>query len=288
MRDLLIWNDALTTGRIPGGAALVKLLEERAKLTDGTTIGYALGLQHDDYRGIHEIGHGGATAGYRTHLARWPDRGLSVAVFCNAASADPGSFAHRVADVVLGLPTTTTTSAETVVSGVDLAPLTGTYRDTTTDQIVILTARDSGLFASAGGPPTRLAPLGGGRFRSEVAGEFRFAPGNPSGGFSTSDNNGRRSYLRQGVVDTATLRLSDFTGAYRSPELDVTYRVTVNGDRLELKNGYRPALRMNPIYPDGFRSGPATLRFMRDGDGRIVGFRVFAGRARDVRFERIP
>jgi CubicO group peptidase (beta-lactamase class C family) len=286
MRDLLIWNDALTTGKVPGGPALVRLLEERARLADGTTISYALGLTHADYRGIHEISHGGSTAGYRTYLARWPDRGLSVAVFCNAGSADPARYARGIADVVLGLgPPTYTGPKPVAVTPGELAAVAGAYRDTTTDQAMTFTVADGRLTVSTFGRATPLTPLGGGRFWSEAAGEFQFEAGSPSTRV-TQRSEGRHEFERDARFDPASVRPGDYTGTYKSEELDVRYEVRIHDGRLEVKNGHRAAYPLVPIYPDGFRGGPATFRFTRDADGRILGFRIFAGRARDVRFER--
>ena len=72
--DLLRWNEALTKGTIPGGAELVTLLETPGKLNDGSPIEYGLGLGVGTFRGLRAVTHGGATAGYRTYLARWPTR----------------------------------------------------------------------------------------------------------------------------------------------------------------------------------------------------------------------
>ena len=72
--DLLRWNDALSAGTAPLTREVVSQLETRGVLTDGSTLTYALGLVVDDYRGVKEVSHGGATAGYRTFLGRWPDQ----------------------------------------------------------------------------------------------------------------------------------------------------------------------------------------------------------------------
>jgi CubicO group peptidase (beta-lactamase class C family) len=286
MADLLTWNDALTTGRIPGGRPLVQLLETRARLTDGTTIAYALGLTHDDYRGIHEIAHGGATAGYRTYLARWPDRGLSVAVFCNAGSADPTRYARGVADVVLGLEAPAE-PAGSALTAEEVAAFSGIYRDTTTDQTFTFAERDGRLTVSAGGGSLRLVPEGGGRFSSAGIGEIRFdSPGRRA----IQRNDGTKIFLKQASFDSAAVRLADYEGTYRSPELDVVYRISVRDGRLEVKNGFRPPFVLVPVYPDGFRLSGAfgTIRFARGADGPVKGFRAFVGRARDVWFDRTP
>src|SRR5262249_32155198 len=45
----------------------------------------------------HEVSHSGSTAGYRAFLTRFPDQHVSVAVLCNAGTANPTQYAHEVA-----------------------------------------------------------------------------------------------------------------------------------------------------------------------------------------------
>ena len=94
-------------------------------------------------------------------------------------------------------------------------------------------------------------------------------------------------YVRQNPVEPGSVNLADYAGRYRSDELDVTYQIQPLGERLTLKRGWESAAPLLPIYPDGFSVQGRTIRFMRDAAGRVTGFRVFAGRALDVRFTRL-
>jgi CubicO group peptidase (beta-lactamase class C family) len=85
--DLLRWNAALDARRL-GTPDVSGAMEVRGMLRDGTPISYAGGLTHGTWGGTPEIGHSGATAGYRAHLARWPSMHTSAVVLCNAASAN--------------------------------------------------------------------------------------------------------------------------------------------------------------------------------------------------------
>jgi CubicO group peptidase (beta-lactamase class C family) len=103
MSDLMRWNANLDHPTV-GGQSLVDAMQTRMRLTSGRTITYALGLGVNDYQGITEISHDGSTAGYRTFLARYPDQHVSVAVWCNYASANPAVLGHEVADLLLTKP----------------------------------------------------------------------------------------------------------------------------------------------------------------------------------------
>lgn len=282
--DLLTWNQALSDSTIPGGAALVRMLETRGKLNDGSSIEYALGLSVGAWRGEREISHGGSTAGYRTYLTRYPDQRLSIAVLCNQAGVNPTGFARRIAGALIPERAPVPPAPAVRFTG-DLQALTGVYRDTTTDQMVTFGIRNDSLTASGNGPVVPLAFLGDGRFWSPVAGEYRFeAVG--EGWRVRQFNEAWRTYLpHEPAADGVSL--SEYAGRFRSPELDVVLEVTVEENRLRVQLGWAQVLYLSPIYRDGFRTQAGTFRFTRDGAGTVNGLRIFAGRVRDLRFEPV-
>jgi hypothetical protein len=89
-------------------------------------------------------------------------------------------------------------------------------------------------------------------------------------------------------ADTTGVRIADFVGRYRSPELDVTLEIVAEGDRLVLKHRPPGRFTLRPLYRDGFAGPGQTVRFHRARDGRVAGFRVFAGRVRGLEFDRLP
>ncbi|NNE67592.1 MAG: beta-lactamase family protein, partial [Pyrinomonadaceae bacterium] len=96
--DWLKWNKMLETRSM--GAPLVEMMETNGILNDGRKITYALGIGVSEYKGLKQISHGGATAGYRTFLGRWPELKTSIAVLCNGSSMNPGGIARRIVDRV--------------------------------------------------------------------------------------------------------------------------------------------------------------------------------------------
>lgn len=286
--DLLTWNAALTSGRMPGGAELVRRLETQGRLNDGSTIGYALGLGVGTQGGVRRVSHGGATAGYRTFLVRWPEQGLSLAILCNAAPVNPGRLASELGARLLGQSRDPAPPAPPVaIAAAELAPLEGTYRDSTTDQTVTFAVRNGGLTVAGGGPAAPLTHLGDLRFWHPQAGDYRFERRADRTRVVQFDDAWRR-YEPLSRADTAAVRPADFAGRYRSPELDVAVEIVEDQGRLVLRR--RPASRitLRPIYRDGFAGGGQTIRFHRGRDGRVAGFQVFAGRVRALEFERLP
>ena len=84
--DLLRWDENFYSGQV-GGAAFTEQMLERAVLNYGEKITYAFGLMHDTYRGLETVGHGGADAGYRATVLRFPKQHVGITVVCNIAEA---------------------------------------------------------------------------------------------------------------------------------------------------------------------------------------------------------
>jgi len=99
--DLLKWNENFVSPKV-GDAAFVREQQETGRFNDGRPQAYALGLFIGQYRGLREVSHSGATAGYRAYLVRYPDQHVSVAVLCNASSGTATQYAQAVADMYLG------------------------------------------------------------------------------------------------------------------------------------------------------------------------------------------
>jgi hypothetical protein len=81
-------------------------------------------------------------------------------------------------------------------------------------------------------------------------------------------------------------QLAEFAGEYVCDELDVVYTLYVDGGQLKLR--FKPAQRfaLTPAFADGFVADGNTIRFTRNGDGRVDGLRVSAGRVIGLRFVR--
>jgi CubicO group peptidase (beta-lactamase class C family) len=98
--DLLKWNENFVKP-VVGDASFVAEQQVPGAFNDGRPGSYALGLMIGTYRGLREVGHSGSTAGYRAHLVRYPDQGVSVVVLCNASTGAATQYAHAVAEVLL-------------------------------------------------------------------------------------------------------------------------------------------------------------------------------------------
>ena len=288
MADLLKWNENLEHPTV-GGQPYVDALQTRMRLTSGRTITYALGLEVGEYAGTREVSHSGSTAGYRTFLARYPDQHVSVAVWCNYAGANPTQLARQVVDLVLPRATAATQAfAEKVeVSAAAQQQWAGVYRDPHTDDVITLAANNGGLTVGTGrGQPTTLIPRGGARFHAP-AGEVEFTQSPGRRGFVLVHANGDTSHFEEASPAPAKISAQDYVGTYTSDELDVKLVVAAKDGKLVLRRRPADEIELRPAYVDDFAApGLGSIRFARDGSGRVTGFAIFAGRVIDVRFSR--
>jgi len=288
--DLLVWNENFDRPRV-GGKDLADRLQTRGRLNDGFENEYAQGLYVTQYRGTREVSHGGSTAGYQTFLARFPDHGLSVAVLCNTTGSSPARYAHEIADLMLGsrLKAPPVIRSVAAPAGV-LERLAGVYRETSTDAVLQLVWDAKDGVVRAGGQP--LVPTGPGELHT-MDGARRFSTGRDwldAGAVGslveTSERDKPRRWDLQAPFRPDAARLAGFAGDYTSAELGVTYTVFVEAGNLHVR--FRPAQRytLQPVFEDAFVGDGNTIRFTRSPGGTVDGLRIYAGRARHVRFAR--
>jgi hypothetical protein len=274
-----------------GGRAMVEQLETRARLNDGFVIEYAKGLNVGDYRGVREVSHGGSTAGYQTFLARWPDERLSVAVLCNTTGTDPDGYAHQVADLFLAgkLKAIPTVEAADVPADT-FKDLAGVYHDKLTDGVIRVFYDAKTKALRVGG--SALVPIGTNEL-STADGSRTFAidTKGAGGGVRLTESRGGQSkprvWEREPPFEPTPQQLIQFAGDYVCEELGgLVYTVYVEGNALKVRA--RPAQRFTlaPLFPDAFTGEGQMIRFTRDAKGRVEGFRVYAGRVRNLRFAK--
>ncbi|HEY3705543.1 MAG TPA: serine hydrolase domain-containing protein [Terracidiphilus sp.] len=100
VEDLQLWDENFYHPRV-GGPEFVKQMLEPGRLNNGKQQDYASGLSIGTYKGLPTVGHGGADAGYRSDIVRFPGQHFTVTALCNRADASPGSLTRQVADIVL-------------------------------------------------------------------------------------------------------------------------------------------------------------------------------------------
>lgn len=286
--DLLVWNENLDHPRV-GGSALVEELERRGRLNDGFVNEYAQGLVVTAYKGVREVSHGGSTAGYQTFLGRFPESRLSIAVLSNVTASNPSRLAHEVADIYLaGTIKEPAKPVAVPVPAATLGKYVGIYREPRTDAAMKVELDKDGKTLHVDGSPvvalssTIFASADGSR-----QGVFEAGPD----GIRLTESDGRSKPRIWEAVPAFAPKPADleaYAGIYHSDEIDMTYRLSIEGGKL--KAWFRPAqhTELAPVYADAFETEGDIVRFTRDASGRVDGFLVYAGRVRHLRFTKVP
>jgi len=122
LEDLTKWAEALRTNRLlskeemqPALTPVTLLLTSlnigaqprwpaNSDRPEGTPVSYGFGWFLDPYRVHARMWHYGATMGFHSYIARFPDIDLSIIVLCNRTDISPESLALQVADLLLVSP----------------------------------------------------------------------------------------------------------------------------------------------------------------------------------------
>lgn len=280
-RDIVTFWHALLNNRL-GAPGFTEAMTTRATLNSGRRISYALGLTIGEYRGLAEYSHGGSTAGYRAHIATYPTERTTVAVLCNVTNAGPDALLRRVADIVLAdklapVPARPQIKAATVPAS-ELAAIAGLYRNRNDETVLRVELRDGQLRANG----AELIPVGGNKF-SRGNSEVTFAAANGGTLRYLGSDDEPIVYERASAVQPTAAELAAYAGTYVSPELDVSFTVAVENNRLVLKRRYASDVSLAPTFRDGFQ-GNGSYVFTRNAAGAVTGFRFTQGRVRFVEF----
>jgi len=79
-------------------------------------------------------------------------------------------------------------------------------------------------------------------------------------------------------------QLAEYAGNYFSEELNVTYALKLEGNKLYYQRARAPQTILSPMIKDTFAAGPLQFNFLRDHQQRVSGFTIDAGRVRNLRF----
>lgn len=294
VEDLALWDENFYNPRV-GGPALIKRMLERGKLNTGEQLDYASGLVIGTHRGLNIVDHGGADAGYRSDMVRFPDQHFSSACLCNLATANPSDLNIKVAEIYLAKEMKPVEPArETEEKGIQLTPEqlkanAGTYLNND-DQVVRVFVKDGKPHASQGSGEDsyELKALAPNHFRLTVAPlDLTFdtsKAGDPIQLTVTSEDGKPDVYHSIAAFIPSPADLKEYAGIYSSPEIDPLYTLEIEEDKLVLRRLKADPEKLMPMTRDLFACSLGAIRFTRNPKGEISGFLLTTGRVRGLRF----
>jgi CubicO group peptidase (beta-lactamase class C family) len=281
--DWMKWNAMLDSRSL--GAPLVDALQTQGVLNDGRKIAYALGLTVDTYKGLKDVSHGGATAGYQTFLARYPDNKVSVGVMCNGTSPGAGGIAANITDEIFGPFPEPPKTEPAKVSEDELKGFVGVWRSEKTH----LPARfmvENGVSRWSG---ARLVAMGGGQF-TVGDNKLKFTldkEGKPVFAETVDTDGEVRRFVPEKEWTPTPEDFASFKGDWFSEEAGATFTLVVEGDKAFIKQRPATSLSLQPLYKDHFGAPGYVLWFTRDKSGKVDSLHVGSSRMRDMPFVKV-
>lgn len=291
--ELARWDANFSAPKV-GGQAMVDAMGEAGKLDSGAATGYGRGQFLDTYRGLRRIHHGGAWAGYRAMLMRFPDQGLSIGLTCNISNARTQDRAERVADVVLAKaftqppPATATPTASPAYAGPKLDPraIAGDYVSEAAQSAVVVVVDKGEPAARLFGQVLPLVQVGPRRLMTKgYPIELEFGPGGELKltVFGEPDPPYRRvAAVRPSPAETAAL-----AGRYRSAELGTEWAIRVDKGVAYVKGRAQGEHALEPVTREIWLTDEGFFAPLWSADGRVTGFDFSASRMTRIRFDRV-
>ncbi len=299
VEDLARWDENFYHPRV-GGQALIAEQLRRGILNSGKEIEYASGLQHGKYRGLATVDHGGADAGYRADLLRFPQQHFSVACLCNQAETNPSQLTRKVADIYLAdqlkepAPPRVEPAAQPVtVPEQRLSQLAGLYWKADDERGVRIVHKEGKLFLSESEEELlELSPLGADRFMLiafPVAFDFSRAGSNAPWRLSVKSQGQEKAdvFERVSPFEPSRAQLAGYAGSYVSAEIDPVYRIVLEDGGLVLKRLKSKPQKLRPAIPEYFEGPDGNLHFERDAAGNVTAFLFNSGRIQNFRFSKV-
>jgi CubicO group peptidase (beta-lactamase class C family) len=302
VEDLQLWDENFYHPKV-GGPGLIEQMLRPGKLNSGKDQDYASGLALGKYRGLPMVGHGGADAGYRSDIERFPDQHFGASVLCNFADTNPNELIHKVADIVLAKdfkePERTPAKEAAKIAGVVMtaeqtAAVAGTYWKREDDDFQNILLKDGKLQVDFGGDDHPLQAFAADHFHiggvpwSEHL-DIHFVPaaaGKPARIEQLWDGDKAEVYESVVAVYPTAAQLVEFAGVFVSEEIEAVYRMSVQDGKLILTRLKSKADSLRPATQDVFVGQIGTIRFARDANGRVSGFILNAGRIQGFKFAR--
>ena len=297
VEDLALWDENFYIPRV-GGPDLIKQMIERGKLNNGEQLDYASGLVIGKYRGLNTVDHGGADAGYRSDMIRFPDQHFSSACLCNLATTNPSDLNRKVASIYLEKEMTPAEPAHAAANDkpVQLTPDrlkadVGMYINQD-DEVVRVFLNDNVLRVANGKDEEsyELVPVAPTRFHLAIAPvdlTFDAPKGTDPARLTVKYADGKPDIHSEVVPFTPTeADLKPYTGAYSSQEIDPLYTFTIENGKLVLHRLKADPDVLVPVTPELFLASVGSIRFTHGDKGEITGFKLSTGRIRNMRFTK--
>jgi hypothetical protein len=294
IEDAAKWLLNFQTGKV-GGKQVIKQMHQPSTINNGKKLKYGFGFNMDTYKGWKRIANGGADAGYRTILCRFPEKELGIIIFSNLSIANPYNMAMQIADLFLEDKSSQATAVSSTSQSIDTTLYKHFVGSYASDQgLVMETYMDSSkLFLKFNQYPFLMTPTTKNKF-TVMDGYFTYEFDSPTKGQSPGVKGtfgDEEFYAKRFSPYTLTdKKRATYVGTYYNEELGATYQVVQENNQLLLRHRKHADIALQSTSPNQFSTNQwwlSNLNFQEDNKGNITGFEVNDYRILHLKFKRV-
>ena len=100
IEDLALWVQNFEQIKV-GTSAIFKTMKLPGKLNNGELTNYGMGMESMIYKGVENIGHGGALGGFRARVVRFPAYDFTIVLLANTPEVHPLHIPNEIANIFL-------------------------------------------------------------------------------------------------------------------------------------------------------------------------------------------
>jgi CubicO group peptidase (beta-lactamase class C family) len=300
INDMSKWVMNFYTHKV-GDQRDIEMLTQKGKLNNGKELSYALGIVNGTWKGWRQYSHSGGDAGYRTHVAVFPDLKMDFIVFSNLGDFNPGDKVYAIADFFVKDTAAKKeavkkdqrdSTAAVLKDSISIKKFIGNYigEEGLPFSFAIRNSQlhyyiyDENNFLIKGSKDT---------FSIPQAPEVKFIFG-VKGKDTTVDliTPDEVYHLKKYIKDTSQTNevLKKYTGVYYCPELDCKYGIVLKDHHLILTNSKYNDAKLTLIGKDHLVNDNWWINHLmmkRDSKNNIIGFEVNSGRIMHLKFNKI-
>jgi len=304
VEDLSLWTLNFKSPKV-GSSVLIEKMNTEATLNNGEKFGGALGQFVNQHKGLNQIQHGGADAGYRTYLGRFPEEDFAVIVFSNDGSFNSQAMALQVADIYLeeviaekgkNEPPKLAVKPKVNTVKIDTKTLKSYSGEYEIELMLSLTVtEENGIMYAQPFGQKKLPIIAISKTQFEVEGEdatitFLTEANKEVNSLEVKLPNTVLKGIKTEPFDPNAVVLTDFTGPFYSEELGTEYIFSVENGKLIARHSRLSDVVLVPIKNDMFHGDKLYLRevtFIRNESKVITGYKTSNGRVRNLQFNKV-
>lgn len=271
---------------LPGWEKAFELMLTVDPLNDGSPNQYAFGVNVDELFGEKRVTHGGAIGGFRSNVAVFPEKEISIVVLTNFSSASPASKVSKIAEVLLEPAHSPAPKSLKRVSKTKMQSYAGLYWDDITLQEQKIEVSGDTLILVGGSP--KFVPVDTDRFEA-IDPENKTVITFDGNTMTLLRNSGAPLVFKKYTPSALDPKNAvEYIGTYYSPEIQTTYTLHFSDGKLYAHHIRHGKLELNQKQKDLFEGKYplSVLKFIRDDTGNIKGMRASNGRARNLWFKK--